>query len=73
MRAVVFALPFAAWFAWSWIARRGGRQVGPAPWTWLFAAGAALTALSLMATVVFDDDRGAAHYAPPQFETDVTP
>jgi membrane protein YdbS with pleckstrin-like domain len=64
VRAVLFALPFAVWFVWREIARRTGRDVGSTPWAWLFAAGAVLAALSLMATVVFQRDNRSETYVP---------
>ena len=38
VRAVLFALPFAAWFAWRAYARRTGRAHPDTPWAWLVAA-----------------------------------
>ena len=64
MRALLFALPFAAWFLWRAFARHTGRDAGLTPWAWLFAAGAVLVALSLMATAVFQRDNRGETYVP---------
>lgn len=63
-RSVLIALPFAIWFAWRWWARRTGREMGSTPWSWLFAAGAALFGLSLIATVVLHKDNRGETYVP---------
>ena len=64
IRAALIALPFVAWFAWAWWARRTGRPMGSTPWPWLFAAGAFLLVLSLIATVVFHRDNRGDRYVP---------
>jgi hypothetical protein len=63
-RSALIALPFAIWFAWAWWARRTGREMGSTPWSWLFAAGAALVGLSLIATVLFHRDNRGETYVP---------
>ena len=64
VRAVLFALPFIAWFAWRAYARRTGRPHPDTPWAWLIAAGAILAALSLLATGVLQgDNRGKTYVA----------
>ncbi|MFN3523481.1 MAG: hypothetical protein ACK4YQ_14635 [Phenylobacterium sp.] len=69
LRAFLVALPFVLWFAWREIARRTGRPMGAAPWTWLAAAGAALFALSLLAMPFFHEDNRQERYVP----AEVTP
>jgi hypothetical protein len=64
IRAGLVALPFVLWFVWAWWARRTGRAMGSTPWPWLFAAGAALVGLSLIATVVFHTDNRGERYVP---------
>jgi hypothetical protein len=63
-RAALVALPFVAWFIWRAWARRTGREMGATPYAWLFAAGAVLVGLSLMATVVFHKDNRGERYVP---------
>jgi hypothetical protein len=63
-RGLLLALPFAAWFVWREVARRTGRPMGSTPWAWLFAAGALLVGLSLMATAVFHIDNRDQTYIP---------
>lgn len=63
-RAILVAVPFALWFLWRAWARRTGRPMGATPWPWLFAAGAVLVGLSLMATVVFHEDNRGERYVP---------
>lgn len=70
LRAVLFALPFAIWFAWRAWARRTGRDMGQTPWAWLFALAAALVALSLLATALFVDDNRDMRYLPPEVGPD---
>ncbi|MBU1375532.1 MAG: hypothetical protein KKE02_00785 [Alphaproteobacteria bacterium] len=64
IRGALAAVPFVLWFAWAAWARRTGRPMGSTPWPWLVAAGAALLALSLMATVVFHSDNRGERYVP---------
>ena len=64
LRGLLVALPFAAWFAWSWWAKRSGRTVPPAPYAWLFLGGMALMALSLFVTVLTADDHRDDVYVP---------
>ena len=63
-RALLVALPFAAWFAWTWWARRTGRTVPPAPYAWLFLGGMVLMALSLFATALIGDEHTDDRYVP---------
>jgi len=63
-RAALIALPFLVWFVWRAWARRTGREMGATPYAWLFAAGAFLVGLSLMATVVFHKDNRGERYVP---------
>ncbi|WP_340645628.1 hypothetical protein [Phenylobacterium sp.] len=63
-RAVLVALPFGLWFLWREVARRTGREMGSTPWAWLFAAGAVLLGVSLMATAAFRDDNRGEVYVP---------
>ena len=64
LRAGLVALPFAIWFVWRAWARRSGREMGATPWPWLFAAGAFLVGLSLMATAIFHEDNRGERYVP---------
>jgi hypothetical protein len=64
IRGVLFAAPFAVWFAWAWWAKRSGRPMGSTPWPWLFAVGAFLIGLSLMAGAVFHRDNRNKVYVP---------
>ena len=70
IRALLVALPFALWFLWREVARRSGREMGSTPWTWLFAAGALLLGLSLMATAVFHGDNRGEVYVPAEVTPD---
>lgn len=63
-RALLIAAPFAVWFIWRAWAIRSGREMGSTPYAWLFAAGAALVGLSLIATVVFHPDNRRERYVP---------
>ncbi len=74
-RGLLLALPFAAWFVWREVARRTGRPMGSTPWAWLFATGALLVGLSLMATAVFRVDNRDQTYIPAVTHADgqVTP
>ena len=63
-RAILVAVPFVIWFIWRAWARRSGREMGATPWPWLFAAGALLVGLSLMATAVFHKDNRGERYVP---------
>jgi nicotinamide riboside transporter PnuC len=58
------ATPFLLWFVWRAWARRNGREPGATPWTWLFAAGAILVGLSLMASALFHTDNRGQTYVP---------
>jgi hypothetical protein len=64
-RALLAALPFAVYFLWRAVARRG-EEAEATPWGWLAAAGAALVGLSLMATVLFRPDNRGDVYVPAQ-------
>ena len=61
---MLVALPFVLWFIWRAYARRTGREMGVTPWAWLFATGAILVGLSLMASVVFHKDNRGERYVP---------
>ena len=63
-RGLLVALPFAAWFAWSWWAKRTGRTVPPAPYAWLFLGGMVLMALSLFATALIGPEHTDDVYVP---------
>ena len=63
-RGALFLAPFVAWFLWRAWARRTGRPMGSTPWPWLFAAGAFLIGLSLMAGAVFHRDNRGETYVP---------
>ena len=64
VRALLMAVPFAAWFAWRAWARRSGREMGSTPFAWLFAAGALLVGASLMLGVAFHPDKRGEVYVP---------
>jgi hypothetical protein len=64
LRGVLLALPFGVWFAWRWWARRTGQEMGSTPWPWLFACGAVLVGLSLMASALFHTDNRGQIYVP---------
>ena len=64
VRGLLVALPFAAWFAWTWWAKRTGRTVPPAPYAWLFLGGMALMALSLFVTALVAPDHRDEVYVP---------
>jgi hypothetical protein len=64
IRGALFAAPFVVWFLWAWWAKRTGRPMGSTPWPWLFAVGAFLIGLSLMAGAVFHRDNRDAVYVP---------
>ena len=70
IRAGLFLLPFLAWFAWAWWARRSGRQMGSTPWAWLVAAAAVLVGVSLMATAIFHTDNRGQTYIPAEPQPD---
>lgn len=74
-RAILAALPFAAWWLWARVAERTGRPMGSTPWPWLTAAGAVIVGLSLMFTAVFHSDNRAEMYVPGETAPDghVTP
>ncbi len=69
-RAVLVALPFVAWFIWRAWARRTGREMGATPYAWLFATGAFLVGLSLMASVAFHKDNRGERYVPAEAQPD---
>jgi hypothetical protein len=75
VRLILFCVPFAAWFAWRWQARRRGLEHPDTPWSWLIAAGAILAALSLLATGVLQGDNRGETYVPAETHPDgrVTP
>jgi len=70
IRLLLIAVPFAVWFVWRWVARRTGRPMGSTPWAWLFAAGAVLVGVSLIATAVFHRDNRHEAYVPAQTAPD---
>ena len=63
-RLVLVVLPFALFFGWREIARRKGWATPATPWGWLIAAGLVLVGLSLMLTVVFQEDNRGQTYVP---------
>jgi len=65
-RGGLFAIPFVIWLVWALWARRTGRPMGATPWPWLFAAGAFLFGLSLMAGAIFHRDNRDETYVPAQ-------
>ena len=64
LRALLVATPFVIWFIWREVARRSGREMGSTPWAWLFATGAVLMGVSLMATALFHTDNRGEVYVP---------
>ena len=68
LRAGLVAVPFAVWFLWRAWARRTGREMGATPWPWLFAAGAVLVGMSLMATAIFHVDNRGERYVPAEVQ-----
>jgi hypothetical protein len=64
LRAGLVALPFLVWFVWRAWALRSGRPMGSTPWSWLFAAGAALAGLSLIGAAAFHRDNRGEVYVP---------
>jgi hypothetical protein len=63
IEAALVALPFLLWFAYAAWVRRTGREL-PTPWFWLFAVGAVIAALALMATAFFHTDNRDETYVP---------
>lgn len=70
LRAVLVALPFAAWFAWRAWARRSGRAMGSTPYPWLFVAGALLVGISLLGSAIFHRDNRNDRYVPGEVTAD---
>ncbi len=70
IRLLLAAAPFAVWFVWRAVARRSGREMGSTPYAWLFAAGAVLVGLSLVATVAFRPDNRRERYVPGEVRAD---
>lgn len=70
LRGALLALPFAAWFVWRAWAQRTGREMGATPWPWLFAIGALLVGISLMATALFRTDNRGLVYVPGEVTAD---
>ncbi|THD81906.1 MAG: hypothetical protein E7812_03620 [Phenylobacterium sp.] len=68
-RGVLFAVPFVVWLIWWAWSTRSGRPMGSTPWPWLFAAGAFLVGISLMAGAIFHRDNRGEVYVP----AEVTP
>ncbi|HEX3701376.1 MAG TPA: hypothetical protein VHV27_11970 [Phenylobacterium sp.] len=63
-RALLFAIPFGVWLIWWTWSRYTRRPMGTTPWPWLFAAGAVLVGISLMAGVIFHRDNRGEVYVP---------
>jgi heme A synthase len=63
-KAALFFVPFAVWLLWWAWSRYTGRPMGSTPWPWLFAAGAALVGISLMAGAIFHRDNRGETYVP---------
>jgi heme A synthase len=63
-RGALFVAPFVVWLLWRAWARRTGRPMGSTPWPWLFAAGAFLVGISLMAGAIFHRDNRGEVYVP---------
>jgi hypothetical protein len=63
-RLGLFAIPFAIWFLWWAWSRYTHRPMGSTPWPWLFAAGAVLVGISLMAGVLLHRDNRGQVYVP---------
>lgn len=69
IRALLFSLPFAAWFLWRAVRLHRGQTVRPTPWAWLVAAGAMMTAVSLIGAASFHSG-GTGQYVPAQARPD---
>jgi len=69
IRALLFSVPFAAYFIWRAMRRRAGRPVSQTPWLWLVAAGAMLAAVSLIGAASFHNG-GTGQYVPAQVRPD---
>ena len=72
LRGILVLLPFAAWILWRAWARRTGREMGSTPYAWLFAAGALLVGLSLLASGLFHTDNRKERYVPGEVTADGT-
>jgi hypothetical protein len=70
LRGVLIAIPFGIWFAWTWWAKRNGREIGATPWAWLFTAGALLFGVSFMATTALRTDNRHMVYVPGEVTAD---
>lgn len=62
VRLLVALIPFVAWFAWAYIAKKRGKPMGYTPWAWLVAAGLALSTLTLLGAGVISPDNTDAVY-----------
>jgi len=63
-RFLLFLVPFVIWFVWRFIAQRTGREMGSTPWAWLFAAGAILLGISVLALGIWHPVHGKQVYVP---------
>jgi heme A synthase len=72
LRGILVLLPFAIWIIWRAWARRTGREMGSTPYAWLFAAGALLVGLSLLAGGLFHTDNRRERYVPGEVTPDGT-
>ena len=72
LRGILVLLPFAVWIVWRAWGRRTGREMGSTPYAWLFAAGALLVGLSLLASGLFHSDNRKERYVPGEARPDGT-
>lgn len=69
-RGFLIFLPFVGWYLWRAMALRTGRPMGSTPWSWLFAAGIGLLAVSLTVTALLRPDTRNQIYVPAQTRED---
>ena len=72
LRGILVLLPLAVWLVWQAWARRTGREMGSTPYAWLFAAGAVLAGVSLLASGLFHTDNRRERYVPGETRADGT-
>lgn len=70
IRAALVALPLVIWLVWAHLARRAGRPMGSTPWAWLFAAGAVLVGVSLLAERAMEPKHSGGTYVPGEAQAD---
>jgi hypothetical protein len=68
LRAVLIAVPFAAWYVYTRFVPAEERRAPP--WPWLLLAGVALVAASTVVTVLVREDNRDAVYVPGEVQPD---